>query len=76
MAKQLFDEMLYIPRYPPDTEDVGELKTYIYEELAQLSALIEAAVNGDVQGITTDFVTADTTPKTMTVTNGVITDEV
>jgi len=75
MAKQLFDEMLYIPRYPPNTDDIEEIKTYLYEELTQLSALIEAAVNGDIQGITTDFVTADTTPKTMTVTNGVITDE-
>jgi len=76
MAKQLFDEMLYVPSRPPDTDDVAELKRYIYEELEVLSGLIEAAVNGDVQGLeTTTFVTADGTPKTMTVTNGVITGE-
>jgi len=77
VAKQLFDEMLYTVRRPPDTDDVRELKRYIYGELVVISALLEAAVNGDVQGLeSTTFVTADGTPKTMTVTNGVITGEV
>ncbi len=76
MAKQFFDEMLYVPRMPPNTDDIAVLRGYIYEELTHLSSLIEAAVNGDIQGIDTTFVTADGTPKTMTVTNGIITDEV
>jgi len=76
MAKQLFDEMLYVPSRPPNTGDVEDLKRYLYEELNIISGLLEAAVNGDVQGLeTTTFVTADGTPKTMTVTNGVITGE-
>lgn len=75
MPKQLFDEMLYVPRVPPSGEDPVALRRYIYEELSRLGDLISAAVDGDIQGIDTTFVTADGTPKTMTVTNGVITDE-
>jgi len=75
MAKQLFDEMLYVPRTPPTGEDPVVLRRYIYEELSRISELLSAAVDGEIQGIDTTFVTADGTPKTMTVTNGVITDE-
>lgn len=76
MAKQLFDEMLYVPNPAPVTTDVKVLGKYLEDELTRLSGALSAAVNSEIQGIDTSFTTADGTPKTITVTNGLITDEV
>jgi len=71
MAKQLFDEMLYVP-LPMPRGDSPDLRLYIERELTRLSSAISAAVNGDIQGVDGTFTTVDS--KTVTVTNGIITD--
>jgi hypothetical protein len=71
MAKQLFDEMLYVP-LPMPGGDNPQLRLYIERELTRLSNALSAAVDGDIQGVSGTFTTVDS--KTVTVTNGIITD--
>jgi len=71
MAKQLFDEMLYVPLPMPRGAN-PELRLYIERELMRLSSAISAAVNGQVQGVSGTFTTVDS--KTVTVENGIITN--
>ena len=71
MAKQLFDEMLYVP-LPMPRGDSPELRLYIERELTRLSSAISAAVNGEIQGVSGTFTTVDS--KTVTVENGIITN--
>lgn len=71
MAKQLFDELLYVP-LPMPRGDNPDLRLYVERELTRLSASIAAAVNGDIQGVSGTFTTVDS--KTVTVTNGIITN--
>lgn len=71
MAKQFFDELLYTP-LPMPRGDNQDLRLYVERELTRLSTAISAAVNGDIQGVSGTFTTVDS--KTVTVTNGIITD--
>lgn len=71
MAKQLFDELLYVP-LPMPRGDNPELRLYVERELTRISTALSAAVNGDVQGVSGTFTTVDS--KTVTVTHGIITD--
>lgn len=52
--------------------DNQDLRLYVERELTRLSTAISAAVNGDIQGVSGTFTTVDS--KTVTVTNGIITD--